>query len=231
MNDMSGVIAPKSDQINADDLLSASMTVTITDVKVKPGQDQPVSIMFEGSDKAYRPCKSMCRVMVSAWGPDTSKYKGRSLTLYCDPKVKWGGMEVGGIRISHMSHIDASMTMALTVTRANKKPFTVRPLATKAAAQASPSVATADSPYDVAVDPGPVAAPITITPDQALEIEDRCKNNDIDITVLKAYYKITLFSQITQEQFVDANKLIDKRIASRAAKRAAMNDPVPPLEP
>jgi hypothetical protein len=37
-------------------------------------------------------------------------------------------MEVGGIRISHMSDIGETMTMALTVTRANKKPFTVKPL-------------------------------------------------------------------------------------------------------
>jgi hypothetical protein len=133
MNDMTGVIIPKSDQINADDLLSGPITITITGVKVAPGQEQPVSITFDGSDKVYRPCKSMARVLVAAWGPDASKYTGRSLTLYCDPKVKWGGMEVGGIRISHMSHIESPMTMALTVTRANKKPFTVKPLVAVAA--------------------------------------------------------------------------------------------------
>ena len=70
----------------------------------------------------------MCRVMVSAWGADSKNYVGRSMTLYRDPTVKWGGMAVGGIRISHMSDIDGDMTMALTVTRANKKPYTVKPL-------------------------------------------------------------------------------------------------------
>ena len=133
MGDMSGVIVPKSDQINADDLLSGPMTISITSVKVSGGQEQPVSMFFDGSTKAYRPCKSMARVLVSAWGADSSKYVGRSLTLYCDPKVKWGGMEVGGIRISHMSDIKEALTMALTVTRANKKPFTVRPLQNPAA--------------------------------------------------------------------------------------------------
>ena len=128
MSDMTPAIIPKSDQINADDLLSGPITITLTDVKVKAGTEQPVSVFFAGSDKAFRPCKSMCRVMVSAWGADTSKYIGRSMTLYCDPKVKWGGLEVGGIRISHMSDIDSAITMALTVTRANKRPFTVRPL-------------------------------------------------------------------------------------------------------
>ena len=128
MADMSAVIIPKSDQINADDLLAGPLTIKIESVKVSPGTEQPVSMFFDGSTKAYRPCKSMARVLVSAWGADSSKYIGRSLTLYCDPKVKWGGMEVGGIRISHMSDIDSSITMALTVTRANKKPFTVRPI-------------------------------------------------------------------------------------------------------
>lgn len=129
MNDMKQVIVPKSDQLNADDLLSGPITIKITAVNVKGGQEQPVSISYEGDNgKPYKPCKSMCRVLVSAWGADSSLYVGRSLTLYCDPRVKWGGMEVGGIRISHMTNIADTMTMALTVTRANKKPFIVQPL-------------------------------------------------------------------------------------------------------
>lgn len=131
--DMKQVIIPKSDQLNADDLLSGPMTVKITAVTVKGGQEQPVSISYEGDNgKPYKPCKSMCRVLVSAWGADSAVYVGRSMTLYCDPKVKWGGMEVGGIRISHMTNIADTMTMALTVTRANKKPFIVQPLVNQA---------------------------------------------------------------------------------------------------
>lgn len=131
--DMRQAIIPKSDQLNADDLIGGTMTIKITGVDVKGGQEQPVSIHFEGDNgKPYKACKSMCRVMVSAWGPDSSKYVGRSMTLYRDPSVKWGGMAVGGIRISHMSDIDGDMTMALTVTRANKKPYTVKPLVAEA---------------------------------------------------------------------------------------------------
>lgn len=129
MNDMSAVIVPKSDQINADSLLAGPMTITITSVSIRPGTEQPVSIHFEGDGgKPYKPCKSMSKVMVQCWGPDASLYAGRSLTLYCDPKVMWGGMAVGGIRISHMSHINVAQTMALTATKGNKKPFTVKPL-------------------------------------------------------------------------------------------------------
>jgi hypothetical protein len=70
----------------------------------------------------------MRRVLIEAWGKDGAQYKGRSMTLYADPKVKFGGIEVGGIRISHMSHIEQEKTMMLTATRANRKPFTVKPL-------------------------------------------------------------------------------------------------------
>lgn len=129
MNDMKAAIIPKSDQLNADDLLTGPITITITGVSIKGGQEQPVAISYEGDNgKPYKSCKSMNRVLVTAWGADANNYVGRSLTLYCDPKVTWGALAVGGIRISHMSHIDAPITMALTVTKGNKKPFTVHPL-------------------------------------------------------------------------------------------------------
>lgn len=128
MTDLSKTISAKSDQLNADDLLGKTVTIKITDVSIK-GDEQPVVIHYEGDNgKPYKPCKSMRRVLVHVWGADGAKYKGRQLTLYCDPSVRFGSMEVGGIRISHMSHIDKQITMALTATRANKKPFTVRPL-------------------------------------------------------------------------------------------------------
>ena len=129
MSDMSAVIVPKSDQLNADDLIAGPITIKITGVTIKGGTEQPIAISFEGDNgKPYKACKSMCRIMVAAWGPDSKRYAGRSMTLYRDPTVKWAGMEVGGIRISHMSDIEAPLTMALTQTRANRKPFTVKPL-------------------------------------------------------------------------------------------------------
>jgi hypothetical protein len=42
------------------------------------------------------------------------------MELYCDPEVQFGGMKVGGIRISRMSHIDGDKSMALTATRGKK---------------------------------------------------------------------------------------------------------------
>lgn len=167
MNDMSQVIIPKSDQINADDLISGPITVTIKAVAITAGTEQPVSIDIGIAGKVYRPCKSMSRVLVAAWGPDAKAYIGRSLTLYRDPTVKWGGMDVGGIRISHLSHIDKDMTMALTATRAQRKPFTVRALKTKPTDAPRPSEATrvAPTPRDQPSEP-PVAD------DDVISVED-----------------------------------------------------------
>jgi len=125
MNDMEQVIVPKSDQINADDLIAGPMVIKITSVSVDGAKEQPVDVYFEGSKKSYRPCKSMARVMVAAWGSDSKKYVGRSMKLYRDPNVKWGGMAVGGIRISHMSDIDKKLTMMLSQSRKNRAPFVV----------------------------------------------------------------------------------------------------------
>ena len=131
--DLTETTAPKSDQLNADDLIAGPRTIRVTRVSLLGG-DQPIAINFEGDNgKPYKPCKSMRRVMVRIWGPDGSKYAGHEMTLYCDPTVKFGGQEVGGIRISHMSGIDKPVTIALTATRASRKPFTVKPLERSAA--------------------------------------------------------------------------------------------------
>lgn len=129
MSDMTPVIAAKSDQLNADDLIGGPRTITITRVDVRDTKDQPVSVFYEGDDgKPWKPCKSMSRVLAAAWGTDSKIYPGRSLTLFREPTVKWGGIEVGGIRISHMSHIPEPLLMAITITKGSKKPYRVEPL-------------------------------------------------------------------------------------------------------
>lgn len=128
MVDMSKTIAPKSDQLNADDLISGDRVITVTRVQGLDDAQQPVAIYYEGSNKPYKPCKSMRRVMVKAWGADASKYAGRSMRIYCDPEVQFGGMKVGGIRISHMSHIEKDMNMVLTASKTKRAPYLVRVL-------------------------------------------------------------------------------------------------------
>lgn len=131
--DMSAFVIPKSDQMNADDLISGPRTIAITKVVGTNNAEQPVAVFFEGDNgKPYKPGKSMRRVMVAAWGIQTQEYVGRSMTLYCDPTVVFGGMQVGGIRISHMSDIDRDLTLLLTTTKSKRKPFEVKRLAAPA---------------------------------------------------------------------------------------------------
>lgn len=118
-------IAPKSDQLNADDLIGISKTIKVTSVR-RAAAEQPVAIHFEGDNgKPYLPCKSMRRVLIGAWGDDGAAWVGRSMTLYQDPSVKFGGVAVGGIRISHLSHIERDLNLSLTVTRAKRAPYSV----------------------------------------------------------------------------------------------------------
>lgn len=130
MSSMLATIAPKSDQLNFDDFTgNQTKTIKITSVDVGKG-DQPVSLHYEGDNgKPWKPCKSMRRVLVRCWGPNSIDYAGKSVTLFGDPSVRFGGADVGGIRVSHISHIDEPITMALTATRAQRKPYTVKPLA------------------------------------------------------------------------------------------------------
>ena len=128
MTDLTTTIAPKSDQLNADDLIAGPRTIKVTGVRLL-GEEQPVAIEYEGGQgRPYKPCKSMRRVMVQLWGGDGREYLGRSMTIYRDPEVAFGGSQVGGIRISHMSNIDGEKKLSLTASRGHRKPYIVRPL-------------------------------------------------------------------------------------------------------
>ncbi len=135
--DMTESIAPRSDQMNADDLMSGPRTFTIREVRKASSSEQPVDVHLvefpEG--RPFKPSKSMRRVMVAAWGKDASGYAGHRLTLYRDPTVRFGGQDVGGIRISHMDGLDKPMTLALTVTRGKRAPYVVQPLPKNEATQ------------------------------------------------------------------------------------------------
>ena len=127
--DMTESIIPRSDQINAEDLLTGPRTVTITAVN-KGSLEQPVNIVTAefGAGRPYKPSKSMRRILVSAWGAEASNYIGRRLTIYRDPDITFGRDKVGGIRISHLSNIEKRHEVALTVTRGKRATFTVDPL-------------------------------------------------------------------------------------------------------
>lgn len=114
-------ITPKSDQLNSDDLTGTTRVIRVTAVKRGSGKDQPVVIEYAGMDgRPYKPCKSMRRVLIAAWGEDGREWAGRSMKLYSDPEVKFGGVKVGGIRISQLSHMEKELKILLTSTRGKR---------------------------------------------------------------------------------------------------------------
>ena len=130
--DITDTVAPKSDQLNADDLLSGERTFTITEVRVLDSPEQPVSVYLAEfpKDRPWKPSKTSRRVMIMAWGNKSAEYVGHRLILYRDPEIKYGGDKVGGIKIRAMSHLPGNkrMAVALTVTRGKRAPYVVEPL-------------------------------------------------------------------------------------------------------
>lgn len=120
-------IAPKSDQLNAEDLLTGPITVTVKSVR-QGSAEQPAIIEIDGGRQPYKPCKTMRRVLIACWTSDVDSWTGRRMTLFCDPTVKWAGEEIGGIRISHLSHIDGEKILKLSESKGKRKGVRILPL-------------------------------------------------------------------------------------------------------
>jgi len=121
-------IIPKSDQLNAEQLITKPMTITVTNVK-RGDVDQPVIINYTNDEgRPFKPCKTMRKILIFAWGDDGRNWVGKSMTLYCDHEVKFGGVKVGGIRISHMTGIERDMAVSLNTTKGKKGEFIIKKL-------------------------------------------------------------------------------------------------------
>ena len=120
---------PKSDQLNADDLVSGPRIITVTSVDVAASGEQRVSIHYENENgRPYKPCKTMMKLISFGWGEDPLAWVGRSMRLYFDPEVMWAGEKVGGIRISEMDNIPKAFSLSLMKSKGKKTAYTVNPL-------------------------------------------------------------------------------------------------------
>jgi len=196
--DITATLAPKSNQLNTDDLIAGPKTITITKV-VAGNPEQPVAIHFDGDEgKPWYPCKSMRRVLVAAWGADASQYVGRGVTLFRDPSVTYGGIQVGGIRVSHLSGIDGPLSIALTVTRQKRSPYKVQPL---------PAAA-----------PAPAAAPPA--EDLLAQADAACRRSGLTDAGLAAF--VLEFSQGTTSSLQDAPPEVLAKIAKLGVSKATV---------
>lgn len=115
-DDVTPFITAKSDQLNADDLVGGPITVRVVSARITGGE-QPVTVEIDGGHRPWKPCKTTMRVLAALWGSAPSAWVGRVIRLYRDPTVKYGGVEVGGIRISAMSHIDRQKKITLSASK------------------------------------------------------------------------------------------------------------------
>lgn len=126
--DFASTTQAKSDQMNAVDLVGGPVAYRITGIKMTGAPDQPVSISVDGHRQPWKPSKTFRRVLLLLW-PETSpdEWVGRDVVLWCDPEIKWAGEKVGGIAISHASHISERKVFALAESKSKRKTIIVDP--------------------------------------------------------------------------------------------------------
>jgi len=125
---MKVTIEKKTDQLNYEDFLGGvTRIVTVAGVKVGT-KEQQYDIALEGDQRVWRPAVTVLKLLVAAWGDDATAWVGHRAMLYGDPDITFGRDKVGGIRVSHLSHIAKPVTANLTETRGKRKMHTVDPL-------------------------------------------------------------------------------------------------------
>ena len=121
-------IKKKTDQFNFEDFLGGiTRDVTIAEVRAGTAEQQ-YDILVEGDARKWRPPPTVLKLLVLAWGDDATVWVGRRARLYGDPDVEMAGQKVGGIRVSHVSHIDKPLTASLSKTRGRTQKHSVQPL-------------------------------------------------------------------------------------------------------
>ncbi len=126
--DISDTLAPKSNQLDAVDLLDGPRIFTITECVTRSSEEQPTTIKLAEFPRPWKPGKNQRRVLAYCWGGKGSLYAGRRVELYCDTNVLYAGEKVGGIRIRALSHIDGPMDAPIIPTRGKGGTWHVEPL-------------------------------------------------------------------------------------------------------
>lgn len=126
--DIRAATKPKSDQLNYETFLTGPQTFIVS--KVTPGdRDHPVFIhMNECPATPYKPSKGMlkCIAQPDGWGDKSSQWVGKSITLYGDPTVIYGGVEVGGIKVAALSDINGDYETLISARRGVRKPHLIK---------------------------------------------------------------------------------------------------------
>jgi len=137
--DIARSLLPKVDHLTYAHVKLEPIVLKVVKVCHGPNKkERPVRLDFEphprcvdpeGKPLHYLPCKGMRVVLSTIWGLNGRVlWPGKSLKLFGNPDVMYGGEKKGGIQIAEMSGIDKPVTVQITVRRGVTEPFTVYPL-------------------------------------------------------------------------------------------------------
>lgn len=149
--DITDALAPASDQLDAVELVNPRTFTIDAGSKLGSRDGKTVAeIRLVGFPRVWRPSKGMLDVLAACWGTDGTQWVGRSVTVYNDPNVTFGKEKVGGVRISHLSHIDKERSVPIRASGAGRKqlwkvqPLTEAPAAKSKVTNAQINAATTD---------------------------------------------------------------------------------------
>jgi hypothetical protein len=151
----------------------------------------------------------MRRVLIFAWGDDGGEWVGKSMTLYNDPSVEYGGVKVGGIRISHLSHIERDIAILLTAKRGKKQEFVIKKLTVARESVAQPAENSATEPDSTAL----------ISSDQSKAILDALKAGSVPLEAFLKAAGTQSVQQIAVTAYDRAMGWIGKRAKAATAKQ------------
>lgn len=136
MVDITESLKAKSDQLNATDISGSDLVICIRAVDYNPKREQPNWVYFDGdNNRPWKPSKGMARVLANAWGSDNDNWIGKYAQLWCNPTVKFGGKEVGGIEIRALSDIpERGINCVHAISRTKREPLHIPLLAVQTAA-------------------------------------------------------------------------------------------------
>lgn len=141
--DITDALAPTSDQLDAVELVNPRTFTIDTGSSLGQRDGKTVAeIRLTGFPRVWRPSKGMLDVLAACWGTDAKQWVGRRVTVYNDPEVMFGRDKVGGIRISHLSHIDKARVVTIRASGAGRKQsWRVEPLPDVMPVQTEPTAA------------------------------------------------------------------------------------------
>lgn len=138
--DITDALAPASDQLDAVELVDPRTFTIDTGSRLGKRDGKTVAeIRLVGFDRVWRPSKGMLDVLAACWGTDGAVWAGHRVTVFNDQSVMYGKDNTGGVRISHLSHIDGPRDVMIRANGAGRtKLWHVDPL-TEPASRPAPT--------------------------------------------------------------------------------------------